>query len=120
MISTVAWFVIGLLAFLFGFGFFIGFVARRLKDKVPRRLYSLIEGLIIGGIVLGILGMFQPWVLWGFRIGFNVLFFSTLAYIVWSHVTPRSEHYEEADVVSVPPLYGEHRETNLSDGQHPV
>jgi hypothetical protein len=35
-----------------------------------------------------------------------------LAYIVWSHVTPRSEHYEEADVVSVTPLHGEHRETN--------
>lgn len=112
MISPVVWFVIGLLAFVFGFGFFIAFVARWLKDKVPRRLYSLIEGLIIGGIVLGILGMFQPWLLWGFRIGFNVLFFSTLVYIVWSHITPRSEQYEEADVVSVIPLHGEHRETN--------
>lgn len=112
MISPVAWFVIGLLAFLFGFGYFIALLARQLKDKVPRRLYSLIEGLIIGGIVLGILGLFQPWVLWGFRIGFGVLFYSTLAYVVWSHVTPRSEQYEEADVVSVTPLHGEHRETN--------
>lgn len=111
MISPSLWFVVGLLAFLFGFGFFIALVARRLKERVWLRLYALIEGLIISGIVLGILGMFQPWVLWGFRIGFTVLLYSTLAYVVWSHVTPRAELHEEADVVSATPLDGEHRET---------
>ena len=41
----------------------------------------------IGGIVLGIIMMFQPWVFVLFRYGFYLLLFSTLAFIVWSHVT---------------------------------
>jgi len=88
MIPPSLWFAVGLLAFSFGFVFFIAFVARCLKDRLSRRLYHFIEAFIIGGIVLGILGMFQPWVLWGFRIGFTAVLCSTLAYIVWSHVTP--------------------------------
>jgi hypothetical protein len=33
--------------------------------------------------------MFQPWRLDGFRVGFLLVLFSTLAFILWSHVTPK-------------------------------
>ncbi|GAB4475204.1 MAG: hypothetical protein Kow00124_15990 [Anaerolineae bacterium] len=109
--STIILFIIGLLAFLFGFGFLINRLMRRLNGRVPRRLYSLIEWVIISGILLGIVGMFQPWVLWGFRVGFNLLLVSTLLYIVWSHIIPRSILEEEnARIAAAAALIGEGKE----------
>jgi hypothetical protein len=83
------YFVVGFVAILLAFIFFISFVARRISGNISRRLYGLIEGVIIAGILLGVVGMFQPWMMAGYRVGFHVLLFSTLAFTVWSHVTPR-------------------------------
>jgi hypothetical protein len=87
--SAPVLFAAGLFAFIFCFGFFIGFVARKLNHRISARLFGVIEKAIIGGILLGIASMFQPWVQDGLQVGFTVLFYSTLAYVVWSHVTPR-------------------------------
>ncbi len=58
---------------------------------MSERLYSVLMYCIIAGLFLGILGMIQPWYLPLFKLGFQVLLYSTLAYIVLSHVTPRSQ-----------------------------
>jgi len=84
----VIYFTIGLIAFLLGFGFFIAFVSGRLSGNISPQLFGTVEKLLIGGILVGAVGMFQPWILMGYRAGFYLLFFSTLAYIVWSHITP--------------------------------
>jgi hypothetical protein len=70
--------------------FFMSFtwwVSNKLNFRVSDKAYNLIEKITIGGIVLGIIMMFQPWVFVLFRYGFYLLLISTLAFIVWSHVT---------------------------------
>jgi hypothetical protein len=64
--------------------------ARLLDGSISRRHYRPVELTLIGGIVLGIFFMFQPWVFALFKIGFFVLLISTLGFILWSHVTPKS------------------------------
>ena len=57
--------------------------------------------IIIAGIVLGIVGMFQPWTFAGYRYGFMLLFFSTLAFILWSHVVPKGVHADQVESISI-------------------
>lgn len=76
-----------LLAFIF-FGVFL--TSLGLSGKVPRRIYRLVEGVIIAGILLGAFGMFQPWLRFGYQRGFALLFYSTLAFTIWSHITPKN------------------------------
>jgi|DewCreStandDraft_4_1066084.scaffolds.fasta_scaffold209304_1 hypothetical protein len=81
---------------------FIWLVASVLNNNISERVYRPIELIIIAGIVLGILGMFQPWWFAAYRYGFLLLFFSTLAFIVWSHVVPRAARsVEEVGAVSI-------------------
>lgn len=63
--------------------------------SVPPRLYRTIESVIIAGIVLGVLGMFQPWWFIGFRYGFHLLLASTLSFMVWSHIIPKGKRVED-------------------------
>ncbi len=86
---TLLGFIIGFVAILLAFIAFIVLVAVRLGRVVSARVYALIEAAIIAGILIGTLGMFQPWSLDGFRPGFLVLLVSTLAFIVWSHLIPK-------------------------------
>jgi hypothetical protein len=69
----------------------IWLIASALNKNVPMRLYRPIETIIIAGIVIGIIGMFQPWLLVLYRIGFDLLLASTIAFIVWSHIVPRGQ-----------------------------
>jgi len=62
-----------------------------LNNNVPPRIYKVIESLLIAGIVLGVLGMFQPWVFNAYKYGFMLLLVSLLLFMVWSHISPRSE-----------------------------
>jgi hypothetical protein len=78
--------------------FVVVFASVLLSGRVPQRVYGLIESIIIAGIVIGVIGMFQPWIHLGFRVGFHLLLASTLAFIVWSHITPRIARYEEEEV----------------------
>ena len=66
---------------------FIWWLSNRLNFRVSDKTYQIIEKIFIGGIVLGIIMMFQPWVFVFFRYGFYLLLLSTLAFIVWSHIT---------------------------------
>lgn len=59
-----------------------------LNGKTPPRTYRPIEYIIIAGILLGVLGLFQGWKLFAYENGFLLLLFSVLSFIVWSHVSP--------------------------------
>jgi len=63
------------------------------------------ERVTIGGIVLGVIMMFQPWFFALFSWGFYLLLLATLAFIVWSHVAPADE--EEEIAASQPELPAE-------------
>jgi hypothetical protein len=78
-------------AIILGFVYVIWVVAYRLNGNIAGRTYYAIEAVIIGGIVLGVIGMFQPFTQAGYQIGFLVLLFSVLSFILWSHVTPSAE-----------------------------
>ena len=45
-----------------------------------------IEQVVVAGMVLGTIGMFQPWMLDLYHYGFLLLGLSTLAFIVVSHI----------------------------------
>jgi hypothetical protein len=64
----------------------IWFLSNKLNFRISARAYDIVEKIIIGGIILGIVFMFQPWVFVLFRYGFYLLLISTLAFIVWSHI----------------------------------
>jgi hypothetical protein len=57
---------------------------------MSEKTYNLVINLIIAGLVIGIFGMIQPFSLALFKPGFLILFYSTLAYIVLSHLTPKN------------------------------
>ena len=82
------YFMLGFIAILALFITFIRWLSRRLSYKIAYDRFARIERLIIASIVLGVVSMFQPWLFVGYKYGFLVLLFSTLAFIVWSHVTP--------------------------------
>lgn len=88
-------FILIFVSILLGFITVITVVARLLNDNINSRLYGVVEGIIIAGIVLGVVGMFQPWKMEFYKYGFNVLLISTLSFILWSHVTPRGEQRQE-------------------------
>lgn len=67
------------------------------------KVVGTITRLCIAGIILGILGMIQPWVFELFRYGFYVLLISTLVYIVISHVPERPSAAANPDVLQEMP-----------------
>ena len=98
--SFITVFLAILMAYIF---FVIVLAAILLSGRVPQRVYGPIEKIIIAGIVLGVVGMFQPWIHAGFRVGFHLLLASTLSFIVWSHITPRTARYGEEEVGETSP-----------------
>lgn len=73
----------------------IWLVTSVLNNNIPPNIYKPVEMVIIGGIVLGVLGMFQPWWFAAYRIGFHLLLVSTLSFILWSHVIPKAAQRQE-------------------------
>jgi hypothetical protein len=87
-----------------------------LSNKISPRIYHIVERILIGGIVLGVVGMFQPWVFFAYRYGFIVLLISTLTFIVWSHIVPRGEDpQKEIGPVAIPELQQEKGEGSSGD-----
>ncbi len=68
---------------------FIIWLASKLNNNIPEKTYRPIERALIVGIALGVIGMFQPFTVVLYTLGFIVLLVSTLGFIVWSHVVPR-------------------------------
>lgn len=87
-------FILVFVAIILTFITLIVIVARILNGNITKQQYRPVELALIGGIVLGIFGMFQPWVFGFFKIGFLVLLASTLGFILWSHITPKSAEAE--------------------------
>ena len=82
-------------AILIAFMSLIWYVSSKLSGNISEKIYRPIEYILIGGILLGIFLMFQPWVFELFRVGFFMLLASTLCYILWSHVRPKGKDLEE-------------------------
>ncbi len=92
-------FLIFIVGFFIILGLFIRLVQvaeRRLGGKVPARRYNAIMGVVIAGMVVGIVMMFQPLALALMEPGFLLLVISTLAFILWSHVWPEPTPGERA------------------------
>jgi hypothetical protein len=73
----------------------ISMSASVLNDNISPRVYRIVETIIIAGIVLGVLGMFQPWLMIFYKYGFFVLLVSTLGLIWWSHIKPKRERRQK-------------------------
>ena len=54
------------------------------------QLHTVLERIMMVCMLLGIVGMFQPWKLDLFGYGFLVLLFGTIGFTVISNITPRS------------------------------
>ena len=102
-------FILIFVAIILTFITLIVLVSSVLSHNIPRKTYRLVEGIIIAGIVVGVVGMFQPWWFLAYKYGFTVLLVSTLAFILWSHIQPKGLHRrEELGSVSITEI--EHRE----------
>ncbi len=75
-------------------------VAIWLGGRVPARSYRPIEAIIIAGILLGVLGLFQGWKLFAYEHGFLLLLASVLSFLIWSHFEPLPARASKA----LPPL----------------
>lgn len=82
-------FILIFVSIILAFMTLIWAAASVLNGNISRRLYRPIELALMGGIVLGTIGMFQPWMHALFSVGFYLLLICTLAFILWSHITPK-------------------------------
>lgn len=87
-------FVIGFLAVLFAYIGLMVYVVKRLNHTIARDRYRQIERIVIGGVVLGVVGMFQPWIFAAYKYGFLLVLVSTLTFIIWNHITPQGVRRE--------------------------
>ncbi len=88
-------FVLIFVAIILTFIAVIYVVASMLDNNISQRAHRIIEQILIVGIVLGVVGMFQPWFFEGYKYGFVLLLISTLSFILWSHITPKRELRQE-------------------------
>ena len=88
-------FILVFAAIILAFIALIAFVAGWLSNNISESVYRPVEAVLIAGIVGGVVGMFQPWLFILYRSGFIVLLFSTLGFILWSHVTPKRAQRQE-------------------------
>ncbi len=83
-VPFVAVFVSIILAFIC----LIVLVAVTFGGRVPARTYRPVEAIIVIGILLGVVGLFQWWKLFAYQYGFLLLLVSLLLFMVWSHFEP--------------------------------
>ena len=62
---------------------------------MDERIFNLLMRVILIGLVVGMLGMIQPFSLALFKPAFLILFYCTLGYIVLSHFNPRPARKKE-------------------------
>jgi heme A synthase len=93
-------FVAVFVAVLLLYALVIVLVVRHYNGRIPNRAHSPILGVCMAGIVGGVIMLFQPFHIVGYRFGFVLLLISTLAFILWSHVLPKSARLD----ASLPPI----------------
>ena len=84
-------FILIFVAIILTFITLISLVASVLNDNIARRTHTMIERIIMFGIVGGVIGLFQPWWFSVYKYSFMFLLVSTLSFILWSHVRPKRE-----------------------------
>ena len=84
------------------FGFSIWLLATRLYEKLPARPYLIGVLIIIGGILAGVVMMFQPFVLELFNVGFWFVLVFLIAFMYWSHIQPRTRRATPATMAEGP------------------
>ena len=84
-------FILIFVAILLTFIALIVVVARLLNGRISASIHRPIELLLIAGIVLGVIALFQPWTYVLYGIGFHVLLVSVLGFTLWSHIVPKRE-----------------------------
>ncbi|MCP4199310.1 MAG: hypothetical protein GY762_19365 [Proteobacteria bacterium] len=99
LLATIP-FVLLFVAILLTYIAIITMAVRAFNDLIKRKLYDNIMRVVIGGIMVGILGLFQPWEMRLYTLGFVVLLISTLVYILWSHVVPQHADYHQSEMVT--------------------
>jgi hypothetical protein len=88
-------FILIFIGIIFAFVDLIILLATFLNRNVPERVYSPILNILIAGIVLGVIGMFQPFLFVLYQIGFVMLFVSLIGFMIWSHIVPKSVRRQE-------------------------
>ena len=88
-------FILIFVSILLAFISLIKMSANVLNDNISPRIFRIVETVLIAGIVLGIFGMFQPWLIIFYKYGFIVLLVSTLGFIWWSHIRPKEERRQK-------------------------
>lgn len=88
-------FIFIFVAILLTFISLIRMSASVLNDYIPQRVHKVIETVLIVGIVAGVIGMFQPWLMILYKVGFMVLLVSLLGFMWWSHVRPKQERRQK-------------------------
>ncbi|MCO6452605.1 MAG: hypothetical protein J5I90_17625 [Caldilineales bacterium] len=78
----------------------ITYSMRSLGGQIAARRYNRIMWVIIAGIIVGMLAMFQPWAIQFYTLGFVLLLIATLSYILWSHISPLQVEYDAEDMVT--------------------
>ena len=92
--------IIFILGFLVVLGLYITLivqVSKRMSDRINAEKFGLMEGVFIGGIIAGVIAMFQPWLFRAYSVGFIVVLFSTLGFILWSHIMPAQPEYDSEE-----------------------
>lgn len=72
------------------FGLIIALAMRMAGGRVSQRLFLICVLAIIGGILGGIVLMFQPWTPALFNLGFDLVLISLIAFMIWSHIAPKN------------------------------
>lgn len=105
-------FVLIFAAIILGFIAIIYIVASMLDHNISKRTHRIVEQILIVCIVLGVVGMFQPFIFEGYKYGFVLLLISTLCFILWSHITPKREILQEEPLPGQPEIAGENIESS--------
>jgi hypothetical protein len=82
-------FILEFIAFILVFVFVIFMFAKWLNNRIGAQAYKYVEWFILACVALGLIGMFQPWMIELYNIGFHLLLFAMIAFNVWTHVTPK-------------------------------
>jgi Na+-translocating ferredoxin:NAD+ oxidoreductase RnfE subunit len=93
-------FILIFAAIILAFISLIVLASNLLSHKIPERIYRPIERIVIAGIVLGVIGMFQPWSFALYRIGFFMVLIFWLCFVLWNHVKPKGEEIAQENQVT--------------------